>query len=84
MLSPDEAVERVVKGNKRYTSGSNELINFVKARLAIASGRNPGACLLSCADSRIGPDCAFDEGDDDLFVTSVASNFVITVMQTQR
>lgn len=39
-------------------------------------GQNPYAAILSCADSRIAPEYAFDAGRGDLFVCRVAGNFV--------
>lgn len=78
VLTPDQALERLMRGNKRYVSGNTELVNFAKTRAALARGQNPYACLVSCADSRIGPEYAFDEGRGDLFVTRVAGNFVNT------
>ena len=37
--------------------------------------KNPFASVLSCADSRIAPEYAFDAGRGDLFVCRVAGNF---------
>ena len=38
-------------------------------------GQNPYAGILSCADSRIAPEYAFDAARGDLFVCRVAGNF---------
>jgi carbonic anhydrase len=76
VLTPDEALTRLMAGNERYVSGKSMPVNFDKTRAVLASGQNPYACLLSCADSRIGPEFCFDEGRGDLFVTRVAGNFV--------
>lgn len=78
VLTPDQALERLMQGNERYVLGKTELVNFAKTRAKLAGGQNPYACLVSCADSRIGPEYAFDEGRGDLFVTRVAGNFVNT------
>src|SRR5262249_11420322 len=40
--------------------------------------QNPFAGILSCADSRIAPEYAFDTGRGDLFVCRVAGNFLST------
>ncbi len=40
-----------------------------------SEGKNPYAGILSCADSRIAPEYAFDSGRGDLFVCRVAGNF---------
>ena len=41
----------------------------------MVGGQNPYAGILSCADSRIAPEYAFDSGRGDLFVVRVAGNF---------
>src|SRR5690606_28034176 len=38
--------------------------------------QRPFAAILSCADSRVSPELAFDQGPGDLFVVRVAGNFV--------
>ncbi len=78
VLNPDQALERLMAGNARYVSGKTTPVNFAATRQALAGGQNPYACLLSCADSRIGPEFCFDEGRGDLFVARVAGNFVNT------
>jgi carbonic anhydrase len=75
-LTPDEALARLMAGNERYVSGNSQPVNFASTRAKLAGGQNPYACLLSCADSRVGPEYCFDEGRGDLFVTRVAGNFV--------
>lgn len=50
--------------------------SFPALREALVGGQNPYAAVLGCADSRVSPEYAFDEGQGDLFVTRVAGNFV--------
>ena len=38
--------------------------------------QHPIAAILSCADSRVAPELAFDQGPGDLFVVRLAGNFV--------
>jgi len=75
VLSSDEALDRLMKGNARYVEGTMQPHDFVAERPALALGQNPFAGILSCADSRIGPEYAFDTGRGDLFVCRVAGNF---------
>lgn len=75
-LSPDDAIERLMVGNKRYISGETLDRDFSANRAALARGQNPYACILSCADSRVSPELCFDEERGDLFVTRVAGNYV--------
>jgi carbonic anhydrase len=76
VLTPDEALARLKKGNDRYIDGVMKRHDFNSEREALAGGQNPFAGILSCADSRIAPEYAFDSGRGDLFVVRVAGNFV--------
>jgi carbonic anhydrase len=75
ILSPDAALERLQQGNARYVAGVALRHDFKHEREVLASGQNPYAAILSCADSRIAPEYAFDSGRGDLFVCRVAGNF---------
>jgi carbonic anhydrase len=75
VLSPDVSLERLLKGNTRYVEGVSLRHDFKHEREALAGGQNPYAAILSCADSRIAPEYAFDSGRGDLFVCRVAGNF---------
>jgi carbonic anhydrase len=75
VLSPDAALDRLMKGNKRYVDGVSLRHDFKHEREALTGGQNPYASILSCADSRIAPEYAFDSGRGDLFVCRVAGNF---------
>jgi carbonic anhydrase len=78
VLSPDASFERLLKGNMRYVEGVSLRHDFKHEREALAGGQNPYAAILSCADSRIAPEYAFDSGRGDLFVCRVAGNFANT------
>jgi carbonic anhydrase len=75
VLSPDASLERLLQGNSRYVEGVSRRHDFKHEREALAGGQNPYAGILSCADSRIAPEYAFDSGRGDLFVCRVAGNF---------
>jgi carbonic anhydrase len=75
VISPDASLERLLKGNKRYVEGVSLRHDFKHEREALVGGQNPYAAILSCADSRIAPEYAFDSGRGDLFVCRVAGNF---------
>jgi carbonic anhydrase len=74
VLSPDAALDRLTKGNQRYVEGVSRRHDFKHERAALTTGQNPYAGVLSCADSRIAPEYAFDTGRGDLFVCRVAGN----------
>lgn len=75
VVSPDAALQRLMKGNDRYVEGVSRRHDFRHEREALVGGQNPYAGILSCADSRIAPEYAFDSGRGDLFVCRVAGNF---------
>lgn len=76
VISPDEALKRLMQGNERYVSGNSETHDFKDEREALVSGQNPFVAVLSCSDSRIAPEYAFDTARGDLFSIRVAGNFV--------
>jgi carbonic anhydrase len=78
VLSPDAALERLRQGNQRYIDGVAKRHDFKHEREALVGGQNPYAGILSCADSRIAPEYAFDTARGDLFVCRVAGNFANT------
>ncbi|SDR30552.1 carbonic anhydrase [Rhizobiales bacterium GAS113] len=75
VVSPDASLELLKKGNGRYVEGVSRRHDFKHEREALVGGQNPYAGILSCADSRIAPEYAFDSGRGDLFVCRVAGNF---------
>src|SRR6266576_2923915 len=76
VLSPHAALQRLVKGNERYVEGVSRRHDFKHEREALTKGQNPFAGILSCADTRVSPELAFDTGRGDLFVCRVAGNFL--------
>jgi carbonic anhydrase len=75
VLSADAALDRLMHGNARYVKGASKRHDFTAQRESLVSGQNPFAAILSCADSRIAPEYAFDAARGDLFVVRVAGNF---------
>jgi carbonic anhydrase len=75
VVSPDEALKRLMAGNAHYVGGVTRRRDFAHDREALAGGQNPFASILGCADSRVAPETIFDVGRGDLFVCRVAGNF---------
>jgi carbonic anhydrase len=75
VMSPDAALKKLKEGNERYVDGVARRHDFRHEREALVGGQNPYAAILSCADSRIAPEYAFDSGRGDLFVCRIAGNF---------
>lgn len=73
--TPQEALERLYEGNRRFATGEplsiHQDLNRVKA---IAARQTPFAAFLGCADSRVPIEFVFDQGFGDLFVTRIAGN----------
>lgn len=75
-ISPDVALKRLMDGNARYAANTTTNRDLSAGRAARAQAQYPFAGLISCADSRVAPELAFDQGPGELFVVRVAGNFV--------
>ena len=70
---PTAALAALQAGNARYVAGTNTLLTrSVDRPLYLNSSQAPEAIILSCADSRIAPELAFDQPWGQLFVVRVA------------
>lgn len=73
----EEVLQILKDGNKRFISGKLEHPNHCKeSRQILATGQEPLATVLTCADSRVPPVDIFDQGLGDLFVVRVAGNVI--------
>jgi len=75
-IPPAEALDRLMQGNARYAAGESECNDYSAGRAAREHAQYPVAAILSCSDSRVAPELAFDQGPGDVFVVRVAGNFV--------
>jgi carbonic anhydrase len=76
-LTPDDAFEQLLAGNRRFVSGTPEHPNQDAARRAeTASSQQPFAVLFGCSDSRLAAEIIFDRGLGDLFVVRNAGHVV--------
>jgi len=76
-VTPDEALQRLLDGNKRFAANRRFHPNeSLETRAKLATGQAPFAAILGCADSRVSPEIVFDHGLGDLFVVRVAGNIV--------
>ncbi|MFT0892573.1 carbonic anhydrase [Pseudochelatococcus sp. G4_1912] len=75
-ISPDAALARLIEGNARYAENKPTQQDYSAGRARRSVGQHPIAAILSCSDSRVAPELAFDQGPGDLFVVRVAGNFV--------
>jgi carbonic anhydrase len=76
-VSPEVALSRLVDGNRRYIADKPIHPGQRAAdRARAAKGQTPHTMVLTCADSRVGPELLFDQGLGDLFVVRAAGNNV--------
>jgi carbonic anhydrase len=75
-ISADEALQRLLDGNKRYVEGKMKACaeTYTAARENLTRTQNPYAIILSCSDSRVPPEIIFDKGLGEIFVIRVAGN----------
>lgn len=78
-ISWQDALSRLKKGNANFVADhlDGKLQNSSR-RGELVSGQAPFAIVLSCADSRVVPELAFDTGLGELFVIRVAGNVANT------
>src|ERR1700728_3878321 len=73
----DAALEELIAGNRRFTSGRTSSHRRDLAILQqMMEKPEPFAAVLSCADSRVPVEVVFDQTIGQLFVTRVAGNIV--------
>lgn len=76
--TPDQAINRLKLGNKRFVSGKSEHPHADARRLALAGTEDQGdhafATVITCSDSRVPVEMIFDAGIMDIFVIRVAGN----------
>ncbi|MFZ9046235.1 MAG: carbonic anhydrase [Cyclobacteriaceae bacterium] len=78
-MTPEQIIERLKTGNQRFITDSLEAkLQDNSRRDELTAGQSPFAIILSCADSRVVPELAFDTGLGELFVVRVAGNIANT------
>lgn len=74
-MTASEAISKLKEGNGRFVNQSVAGENRTKETVeSLTSGQAPWAIVLSCADSRVVPELAFDTGLGELFTVRVAGN----------
>jgi len=72
--SAAEVWDSLTAGNRRFVAGKPQARDLASLRHQLASGQSPKAIILSCSDSRVGPELIFDQSLGDLFVVRTAGN----------
>lgn len=74
-MTQQEVLDRLKTGNQRFvTDKLDGKLQNSSRRENLINGQSPYAIILSCADSRVVPELAFDTGLGELFVIRVAGN----------
>jgi carbonic anhydrase len=78
VIPAPEALERLRKGNQRFTSslGGSDVLLHQSRRPELTNAQEPFAIILGCSDARVPAEIVFDQGLGDLFVIRVAGNIV--------
>ncbi|HEV2080425.1 MAG TPA: carbonic anhydrase [Allosphingosinicella sp.] len=80
-LTAQQALALLKEGNQRFIADRPTSAPMSRQRrLEIAKGQQPFAVLVSCSDSRVGPEQLFGRGLGELFIVRNAGN---TVASTQ-
>ena len=83
MISADEALARLMDGNRRFATGASRggilSLSKTERRSDLAEGQEPFAVVLGCSDSRVPVEVIFDREPGELFVVRVAGNIVTPV-----
>ncbi len=74
-MTIEDVIQRLKSGNERFVADHLDgKLQDSKRRDILVGGQEPYAIILSCADSRVVPELAFDTGLGELFVVRVAGN----------
>jgi carbonic anhydrase len=69
----NEALQRLMEGNQRFTANQAEHVDEgVERRIAVSQAQHPFATVLGCVDSRVPIELVFDRGLGDLVVVRSA------------
>jgi carbonic anhydrase len=80
-LTGEEALAKLMAGNKRYLASKLEHPDqTAERRIEVAKAQTPFATILTCSDSRVPPEILFDQGLGDLFVLRTAGNVLADVV----
>lgn len=78
-MTIDQVLNRLQEGNARFVADKLDgKLQDSSRRTSLTSGQDPYAIVLSCADSRVVPELAFDAGLGEIFVIRVAGNVANT------
>ncbi|HNW25327.1 MAG TPA: carbonic anhydrase [Candidatus Gastranaerophilaceae bacterium] len=75
MISPQEALEKLIAGNERFAQNKSIHPNrFEETREVLLKQQKPFVAVLSCSDSRVPIEIIFDAGLGDIFSVRTAGH----------
>jgi len=75
MISPQEALKKLIDGNERFAQGNSTHPNRrEETKNALLKEQKPFAAVLSCSDSRVPIEIIFDAGLGDIFAVRTAGH----------
>lgn len=78
-MNIEEVIARLKQGNENFVADKLDgKLQDSSRRSELTGGQQPHTIVLSCADSRVVPELAFDSGLGELFVVRVAGNVANT------
>lgn len=78
-MTSEEIIDKLKAGNANFVEDKLDgKLQDSSRRSELTSGQAPHTIVLSCADSRVVPELAFDSGLGELFVLRVAGNVANT------
>lgn len=75
-LTPMQVIDVLRAGNQRFQNNLKANRNLLQQVDETSEGQHPMAIVLSCIDSRTGPELIFDQGLGDIFSARIAGNVV--------
>ena len=75
--TPQQAVDALMQGNARFAARTPQVRDTADIEILwtqVATGQEPFAMVLGCADSRLAPELVFDQFVGDIFVVREAGN----------
>ncbi len=78
--SASDPWEALREGNQRFVSGQPLRRDLPALRKTLLDVQHPRAAILTCSDSRVGPEIVFDASLGEVFVVRVAGNVLDPVV----
>ncbi len=73
-MNSQEAIQRLLEGNKRYIEGKMSGYDLPARRNELVGGQHPFVTMIACSDSRVCPEYIFDANLGELFLIETAGN----------